>query len=643
MKRFLVITTILISVLLVLSACQTVDEEMMYQQAMDNANPDEKIALLEQFVNAFPQSGKAERAYFTLFKECLSAGNSDKALNYAIKYLGLFPRSSNMTRYNSVAWTLAEYKTGMDSADVWAARGVEMARITNPRYVPMILDTYAYVKYQKGETETAEKLQEEAIIGNEEDPEYLYRLGLYQYANDKHELAYNTMVRAILFGGGETPSRTLRGWAAVSEAESAAITAVVRSVVKAYTGKGAGINEKSAAATLLARTGTDLDQAEKWAGEAVANADKNKDPREMLDARSTLAGVYFEQEKFDQVVETIKPVAGFATPYERNTWYQYGTALYRLGENEQAVSALCMANLWSEDPRSLAVLNELGYMESKLARHIEKTRTEVAEFDPGTAGDDGRDRTVLVELFTGAQCGPCKGSDLAVDKLAEYFSREQVAILEYHLHIPQPDPMTNADSEERYQYYGANFGTPTIWFNGGGKMVGGGSEIVTRSMFNTYRAVIENTPKKSSVRLSGSAMITGDDVTVNVEVAGNPDNLNLLLALAEKSVEYEGSNGIKHHAWVVRDLITASEGDPAKPGAQVYQANIANIRAEIAKYLADFVAEPPARFKGFGGWNTKPEVLKPGNLAVVAWLQNPQTKEIVQSLVIETDSAIAAK
>src|SRR5262245_27716729 len=73
------------------------------------------------------------------------------------------------------------------------------------------------------------------------------------------------------------------------------------------------------------------------------------------------------------------------------------------------------------------------------------------------------DRVVLVELFTGAQCPPCVAADLAFDALAKTYKPTEVVLLEYHLHIPGPDPLTNADSEARQKYYGdAIEGTPTI-------------------------------------------------------------------------------------------------------------------------------------------------------------------------------------
>ena len=51
-------------------------------------------------------------------------------------------------------------------------------------------------------------------------------------------------------------------------------------------------------------------------------------------------------------------------------------------------------------------------------------------------------KTVLVELFTGAQCPPCVAAEVAFEGLSKTYSTNEVVLLQYHLHIPGPDPMT---------------------------------------------------------------------------------------------------------------------------------------------------------------------------------------------------------
>ncbi len=72
-----------------------------------------------------------------------------------------------------------------------------------------------------------------------------------------------------------------------------------------------------------------------------------------------------------------------------------------------------------------------------------------------------------MELFTGAQCPPCVAADVAFDALLQTYKPTEFIGLQYHLHIPGPDPLTNNDSEERQKYYGSAIrGTPSTFFNG---------------------------------------------------------------------------------------------------------------------------------------------------------------------------------
>lgn len=63
------------------------------------------------------------------------------------------------------------------------------------------------------------------------------------------------------------------------------------------------------------------------------------------------------------------------------------------------------------------------------------------------------ERAVLLELFTGATCPPCVAADLAFDGLQKAYKPSELVLLQYHMHIPGPDPMTNPDTEARWAYY----------------------------------------------------------------------------------------------------------------------------------------------------------------------------------------------
>ena len=46
-----------------------------------------------------------------------------------------------------------------------------------------------------------------------------------------------------------------------------------------------------------------------------------------------------------------------------------------------------------------------------------------------------KSNVMLAELFTSVECKPCACADYAFENLSQYFTKDEVAILEYHLNI----------------------------------------------------------------------------------------------------------------------------------------------------------------------------------------------------------------
>ncbi|HEV3202987.1 MAG TPA: hypothetical protein VGY77_01330, partial [Gemmataceae bacterium] len=245
------------------------------------------------------------------------------------------------------------------------------------------------------------------------------------------------------------------------------------------------------------------------------------------------------------------------------------------------------------------------------------------------------DRAVLIELFTGAQCLPCVAADVAFDAVAKTYKSTEVILLEYHLHIPGPDPLSNSDCEARMDYYGPAVveGTPTILFNGKPGATGGGSLDVARSKYKEYRAVIDplvETPAK--VKLKVGTVRQKDKIDAMVEVSdleGPAENLFLRLALVENQVRYVGGNQVRFHHQVVRAFPGGAKGFELKSKnlKQSVHVDLGDLRKALAKYLEDFNKTNPFP-------NAKrPLDLK--QLSIVAFVQNDKTKEILQAAQVE--------
>jgi hypothetical protein len=239
---------------------------------------------------------------------------------------------------------------------------------------------------------------------------------------------------------------------------------------------------------------------------------------------------------------------------------------------------------------------------------------------------EGANRVAVFELFTGAQCPPCVAADVAFDALLKAYKPTDVVCIQYHVHIPGPDPLTNADTQARAQYYAVN-SAPTSLFNGERGGGTGGGMAASESKFKQYVGVIDPLlEQKTAAKVSGSAVRVGDKINIGVTVDGaEGDDLRLRLLVVEDTVRYVGGNRIRFHHNVVRAMPGGAEGFAIKKESvkHVATADVAAIKSSLTKYLNDYAANRP-----FPNAN-RPMDMK--NLKVIALLQNDKTKEIVQA------------
>ena len=239
-------------------------------------------------------------------------------------------------------------------------------------------------------------------------------------------------------------------------------------------------------------------------------------------------------------------------------------------------------------------------------------------------------RAVLVELFTGAQCPPCVASDMAFDGLEKTYQRGEVVLLQYHMHIPGPDPMSNTDSDLRFDFYAGAYpnkvrGTPTNLFNGKLEATGGGDRDDAPDKYKEFCEVVNKFLETAdTVKLSASAVRTGGKIAIHTKVANldKPgDKMRLRLALVEDWVRYKGGNGLQYHHRVVRAMPGGAKGVPLKEKDFEHKANIdlEELRASLNKYLNEDYPEGP-----------RPMRLR--NLSVVAFVQNDESAEVLQAV-----------
>lgn len=308
------------------------------------------------------------------------------------------------------------------------------------------------------------------------------------------------------------------------------------------------------------------------------------------------------------------------------------------------------------DKKDLAAATEARLAKIETALD-EEYHHKVPPFKPtafsGRAEAD-QDRVVVMELFTGAQCPPCVAADVAFDALISSYPPKDLITLQYHLHIPGPDPLTNADTVARAKYYAVN-STPSTFFNGQADAGGGGGMANAESKFGQYREVIDRQlAGKKQGKIELDVKRSGDNIVVTAraqarlpdqpadekagdkadEKAGDKADektkqpqLRLRLVLIEEAIRYVGGNQLRFHHHVVRGFPGGVEGKElvATEAAANETIDLNQVRQTIDDYLASYQAQrsfpnplPPIELK---------------NLSIVAFLQNDADKSILHAVM----------
>jgi tetratricopeptide (TPR) repeat protein len=312
-----------------------------------------------------------------------------------------------------------------------------------------------------------------------------------------------------------------------------------------------------------------------------------------------------------------------------NAQYQYilGDVYAALGKPQQALDGyLAAAAVRHKDAVEKAkTLWEKVHGSSPGSRRSSKPAARAPSRSSLQPGPDAwKGKAVLAELFTGSECGPCVASDLAFDGLLEAYDSKYLAVLEYHLPIPRPDPLMNPASIARAVFYGVN-STPVACFDGELDKSGGGQRTAAESKYKQYAAKVNALLlPEPGVRLKLAASRDGDRVEVRFSADTKVKEADFNLALVQKVERYQGGNGIGLHKMVVRDFLTM--------GAAEVESGRAWFSIEKAEKDAEERLGQSEAQRGF----TFPErhaKIDPSNLMVVFFLQDRSSKAVLNAAV----------
>jgi hypothetical protein len=239
-------------------------------------------------------------------------------------------------------------------------------------------------------------------------------------------------------------------------------------------------------------------------------------------------------------------------------------------------------------------------------------------------------RVVLAEVFTGSGCPPCVGADLATDAAMERYSRQDLAVLMFHQHVPRPDPMANPAAVKRASFYDVQ-GVPTLAIDGK-TTVGGSDRAGTKRVYDRINADIEKDLRlPAEAHLTLAAGMEGGSVKVHATVdgiKGDSKDLKLLIALVEQHLRYGGESGIRFHPMVVRDMAPAfsiTEGI----GTFDYTFDVAKISSDLKAYLENY--EVTNDRYGKITFVERKDAINRSDLAVVAFVQDVKSKKVLQA------------
>lgn len=422
-----------------------------------------------------------------------------------------------------------------------------------------------------------------------------------------------------------------------ADAEKEAKTEVPKlymEVLEKHAESPAAIDAAMRLITEAGKSGADADQVKRWTGLATK--------------AGAVYGPRYQKETTIKIAEALAAQKAFA-----NLAADYASrAEESLGEKAspdmvvRVLEALAIARRNAGHPEVTAIESRLEKFQLVLDQEYKaKFPFEPTKFE---GRHEKSDRVVVMELFTGAQCPPCVAADLAFDGLERTYKSNDVVFLQHHMHIPGPDPMTNSVTEGRWAYYRkihgdmALRGVPSSVFNGKPQAGGGGGIPQAQGKYKAYRDIIDKLLEEApAAKLAFQANRQGNTIKMSATVSNLKDpgeDVRLRFVLAEEEIRFVGSNNIRFHHMVVRDMPGGADGFKLsdKPGEHSATVNVETLKSSLVKYLDDFVEK-----RGPFPKPQRPLAFK--KLKVIALVQDDKTGDILQAAQADLGEERAAK
>jgi thiol-disulfide isomerase/thioredoxin len=275
------------------------------------------------------------------------------------------------------------------------------------------------------------------------------------------------------------------------------------------------------------------------------------------------AQAYLSVKDADNALRALEENKAKGVEQDKVSNYQMGSIMELKGRDKEALEYYFRAaaeNYRDSSKKALYLYKKVtgsseGF-EAKLEAKQHELPFEPQKFQPGP---EWKGKAVVVELFTGSECPPCVAADVAVDGLLETLTPEYLAVLEYHLPIPRPDPMMNQATALRAGRYGVR-SVPSIFIDGQPLAGGGGPIFMAKAKYEQYLEQIwQRINVDPGLKLKLETSLQGDDILVSYTLNKLPDNADCHAALVQKEEKFQGGNGIIFHKMIVREFKTVAD------------------------------------------------------------------------------------
>jgi tetratricopeptide (TPR) repeat protein len=402
--------------------------------------------------------------------------------------------------------------------------------------------------------------------------------------------------------------------------------------------RNARVFAADAAAQALLEAGVLLDDAEKLARAALADlGGADSQEPEQLARRApyvaTLGRVLAKKGRTREAEDLLK-VAWASRPNLVAAPVALADIAESQGDDDGALRYLLAARLTGQEPGKTARRLEdlyrrlnggsLDGLEQRLDQEYQRRFPNPIDAPRWTPADGGTGRILLLEVFTGTGCPPCVAMSLSVEAAMRRYGQENLSVISYHRHIPVVDPFSNVVSEKRAGEYDL-ITIPAVAIDGS-VVRGGGSKEDAERYWSVLSGALEKrlaVPPEAALELD--VWRDGDKVEVRAAVRRSKKDqepLRLGLALVEQT-SYSGESGIRFHPAVARDLVFEPVPLGGAPVSHVF--DLRGLSASLARERE--VLEE----KGIVYPNQR-DTIDPDRVRVVAFVQNAQTRDVLQSL-----------